>query len=338
MKAVGLYRYLPISHPEALLDLELPVPTPGPRDLLVSVKAVAVNPVDYKVRAPKDKVLEQAHVLGYDAAGVVEAVGSEVTLFQPGDRVYYAGDITRQGSNAEYQLVDERIAGSMPNSLNFAQASALPLTAITAWETFFERLHIDANGNDAGKTLLIIGGAGGVGSIGIQLAKRLAKLTVITTASRPESVAWCRELGADHVVDHNGDMVEQIRALGFDHVDYVACFNDIDQHFPAAATLIRPQGTIVAITENKRAIPFELLKTKSAALAWEFMFTRSMYQTPDMQQQHHLLNRVAELVDSGTLKTTVGDVLGSINAANLKRAHAALESGRVIGKLVLNGF
>lgn len=338
MKAVGFYRNHPITEAESLLDLEVPVPTPGPRDLLVAVKAVAVNPVDYKVRSRPTDELSVARVLGYDAAGIVEAVGSEVSLFQPGDRVYYAGDVTRQGSNAQYQLVDERIVGVMPNTLNFAQAAALPLTAITAWESFFERLHIDPNGKDAGKTLLIVGGAGGVGSIGIQLAKQLAKLQVVATASRPESEAWCRELGADHVINHHGDLIAQSKALGLDHYDFIACFNETDRYFPVLAKLIRPQGTIVTIVESKQPIEYELLKMKSAAIAWEFMFTRSMFTTPDMIEQHYLLNRIAELIDAGVLKTTVADVLGPINAHNLKRAHAALESGSVIGKLVLNGF
>ncbi|MFC4160779.1 zinc-binding alcohol dehydrogenase family protein [Chitinimonas lacunae] len=338
MKAVGLYRYLPIDHPEALLDLELPAPVPGPQDLLVRVEAVGVNPIDYKVRAPKDKQETTPRVLGWDAAGVVEQVGAEVTLFRPGDRVYYAGDITRAGSNAQLQLVDQRIAGAMPKTLDFARAAALPLTTITAWETFFERLGIDADGAHAGQTLLIIGGAGGVGSIGIQLAKRLAGLTVITTASRPESVAWCRELGADHVIDHRGELVAQLREIGLKHVDYIACFNDTDRHFRAMAELIRPQGKIASIVENVAPLPIELLKSKSATFVWEMMFTRSMFATPDMIEQHRLLTRVGQLIDDGRLRTTLAEVMGPINAANLRRAHAQLEDGHTIGKLVLQGF
>jgi len=338
MKVVGLSRYLPIDNPESLLDLDLPKPAPGPHDLLVAVKAIAVNPVDTKVRAPKDQVANPLRVLGWDAAGVVEAVGEAVTLFKPGDRVYYAGDVTRPGCNAEYQTVREEIVGRMPGSLSFAQAAALPLTTITAWEAFFDRLHISPDGKDAGKTLLIVGGAGGVGSIGIQLASRLAGLRVIATASRPESAEWCKSLGAEAVVDHRGDLVAEVRALGIRNLDYIACFNDTDQHFPAMAELIRPQGTIATIVENARPLPVELLKAKSAAIAWEFMFTRAMFSTPDMIEQHRLLTRVAELVDAGTLRTTIGEVLGKIDAANLKRAHALLEGGRVIGKLVLEGF
>jgi zinc-binding alcohol dehydrogenase family protein len=338
MKAVGLTRYLPIDNPESLLDLDLPKPVPGPHDLLVAVKAIAVNPVDTKVRAPKDQIANPPRVLGWDAAGVVEAVGEAVTLFKPGDQVYYAGDVTRPGCNAEYQTVREEIVGRMPGSLSFAQAAALPLTTITAWEAFFDRLRISAEGKDAGKTLLIVGGAGGVGSIGIQLASRIAGMRVIATASRPESADWCKSLGAEAVVDHRGDLVAQVRALGIKHLDYIACFNDTDQHFPAMAELIRPQGTIATIVENARPLPVELLKAKSGAFAWEFMFTRAMFSTPDMIEQHRLLTRVAELVDAGTLRTTVGEVLGKINATNLKRAHALLEGGRVIGKLVLEGF
>ena len=338
MKAVGLLKYLPIAHPDSLLDVELPKPQPRGRDLLVAVKAVAVNPVDTKVRAPKDRTEAAPRVLGWDAAGIVESVGSEATLFKPGDAVFYAGDITRQGSNSEFQLVDERIVGRKPASLGFAEAAALPLTAITAWEGLFERLHISPEGKDKGKRLLIVGGAGGVGSIAIQIAKRVAGLSVITTASRPETVAWCRELGADEVVDHRGDLLANLKAMGIEAVDYILCCNDTDQHFPALAKLIVPQGIICTIVENARPLPVELLKSKSAAFAWEFMFARSMFQTPDMIEQHRLLNQVAELIDAGTLRTTLKGVLGPINAATLKQAHAQLESGKAIGKLVLKGF
>jgi NADPH:quinone reductase len=337
MKAVALHQYLPIEHPESLLDLDLPEPQPGPRDLLVEIRAIAVNPVDTKVRAPKDKREEQPRILGWDAAGVVRAVGAEVSLFKPGDRVFYAGDITRPGCNAELQVVDERIVGRMPASLSFAEAAALPLTSITAWEALFDRLDIDPDGADAGQTLLIVGGAGGVGSIGIQLAKK-AGLKVIATASRPASRDWCKAHGADEVVDHFGDLKAQLAALGHAQVDHIACFNNTDLHFPALAELIRPQGTIVTIVENAKPLPVELLKSKSAAFAWEFMFTRAMFKTPDMIEQHHLLNRVADLIDAGTLRSTLGDAFGIINAANLKRAHAVLEAGHVVGKLVLEGF
>jgi NADPH:quinone reductase len=338
MKAVALYRYLPIDDPESLIDVELPKPVPTGRDILVKVEAVSVNPVDYKVRAPKATVESAPRVLGWDAAGVVEAVGPDATLFKPGDAVFYAGDITRAGSNSEYQLVDERIVGRKPATLDFAHAAALPLTAITAWEALFARLNVSPQGADAGKSVLIIGGAGGVGSIGIQLAKHVAKLTVIATASRPESSKWAQSLGADHVVNHYGDLPAQMKAIGFETVDYVLIFNDTDANFPAAAQVIKPQGGIATIVENDKPIPVELLKAKSAALHWEFMFTRSMFKTPDMIEQHKLLSEVARLVDEGTLRTTLGEVLGPINAGNVRRAHKLLEEGRAIGKLVLSGF
>ncbi|WP_035059402.1 zinc-binding alcohol dehydrogenase family protein [Andreprevotia chitinilytica] len=338
MKAVALTHYLPIDHPDALLDVDLPKPQATGRDLLVKIEAIAVNPVDYKVRSPKDKVETTPRVLGWDAAGVVEAVGPEVTLFKPGDAVFYAGDITRPGSNAEYQLVDERIVGHKPDSLNFADAAALPLTAITAWEALFDRLGISKTGADAGKTVLIIGGAGGVGSIAIQLAKELAGLKIITTASRPESREWVKQLGADATVDHTGDVVAQVRALGHQYVDYALCFNDTDAHFPALAELIAPQGMIATIVENTRPLRLDALKSKSAGFVWEFMFTRAMFQTPDMIEQHKLLNEIATLIDSGKIKTTVGAHYGVINAANLKHAHATLEAGKMIGKIVLAGF
>ena len=338
MKAIGLHRYLPVDHPEALLDVELPQPQASGRDLLVKVEAISVNPVDYKVRSPKDTVEKTPRVLGWDAAGTVVAVGPEVTLFKVGDPVFYAGSITRPGANSEYHLVDERIVGRKPASLDFAHAAALPLTAITAWEALFDRLGVSPQGGDEGRSVLIIGGAGGVGSIGIQLAKQLGKLKVIATASRPASAKWATELGADHIVDHFGDMAVQLKQLGIEQVDYVLIFNDTDTHFPAAAAVVKPQGGICTIVENNQPIAVELLKAKSAAFHWEFMFTRSMFGTPDMIEQHKLLTEVARLVDAGTLRTTVGENLGPINAENVRRAHRMLEEGRAIGKLVLTGF
>ena len=338
MKAVALTRYLPISNPESLIDIELDKPAPTGRDLLVKIEAISVNPVDTKVRAPKDKVEETPRVLGWDAAGVVEAVGPDATLFRPGDPVYYAGSVTRQGANSEFHLVDERIVGAKPKSLDFTHAAALPLTTITAWEALFERLGVSPQGADEGKSVLVIGGAGGVGSIGIQLAKKVAKLTVIATASRPESAKWATELGADHIVNHFDDIPKQLKAIGFENVDYVLIFNDTDKHFPAAAEVIKPQGGICTIVENSRPLQVELLKSKSAAFHWEFMFTRSMFGTPDMIEQHKLLSEVARLIDAGTLTTTLGRNLGKIDAANLREAHRLLEEGRSIGKLVLTGF
>ena len=338
MKAIALTRYLPISNPESLMDVEIDKPTPAGRDLLVKVEAIGVNPVDTKVRAPKDKVEETPRVLGWDASGVVEAVGPDVTLFKVGDLVFYAGSITRPGTNSEFHLVDERIVGVKPASLDFSHAAALPLTTITAWEALFDRLGVSAEGHDAGKSVLIVGGAGGVGSIGIQLAKKVAKLKVIATASRPESAKWATELGADHIVDHFGDMPKQLKDAGFEQVDYVLIFNDTDKHFPAAAAVIAPQGGICTIVENDKPIAVELLKAKSAAFHWEFMFTRSMFGTPDILEQHKLLTEVARLIDAGTIKTTLGRDLGKINATNLREAHRLLEEGRAIGKLVLTGF
>jgi NADPH:quinone reductase len=338
MKAVALTRYLPISNPESLIDIELDKPAPTGRDLLVKIEAISVNPVDTKVRAPKDKVEEAPRVLGWDAAGVVESVGPDATLFRPGDPVYYAGSVTRQGANSEFHLVDERIVGAKPKSLDFTHAAALPLTTITAWEALFERLGVSPQGADEGKSVLVIGGAGGVGSIGIQLAKKVAKLTVIATASRPESAKWATELGADHIVNHFDDIPKQLKAIGFENVDYVLIFNDTDKHFPAAAEVIKPQGSICSIVENSRPLEVELLKSKSAAFHWEFMFTRSMFGTPDMIEQHKLLSEVARLIDAGTLTTTLGRNLGKIDAANLREAHRLLEEGRSIGKLVLTGF
>lgn len=336
MKAVALTRYLPIADEQSFLDVDLPKPSPTGRDLLVEVRAVAVNPVDVKVRSPKDKVEEVPRVLGWDAAGIVAAVGPEVTLFRPGDAVYYAGDITRAGSNQQFQLVDERIVGRKPARLSFAEAAALPLTTITAYEALFDRLRIDRDGANAGDTILMIGGAGGVGSIAIQLAKR-AGLTVIATASRPETVAWVKDLGADHSVNHHGDMVAEVRALGLTHVDHIAIFNDM-RHWAAAVELIRPQGGIVTIDDTDLPMPMAGMKTKAASLHWEFMFTRSMHQTPDMIEQHRLLSFVADEVDAGRLGTTMSEVLSPINAANLRRAHGLIETGGAKGKIVLEGF
>lgn len=337
MKAVALTRYLPINDPQSLFDVELPKPAAKGHDLLVRVEAISVNPVDTKVRSPKAKVESAPKVLGWDAAGVVEAVGEEVTRFKPGDEVYYAGDITRAGSNAQFQLVDQRITGRKPRSLSFAQAAALPLTTITAWEALFERLRIDQQGGHRNRTLLIISGAGGVGSIGIQLAK-LAGLKVIATASRPETKKWVHDLGADHVVDHRQPLPAQLKALGFAGVDFIANFNNTDAYWRVMAELIRPQGGIVAIVENDGPLELGLLKSKSATFAWEFMFTRAMFQTPDMAKQSELLNETAALVDAGKIRTTLTETLSPINAANLRAAHARLESGRTIGKLVLAGW
>jgi len=334
MKAIGLTRYLPISDPESLTDVEIEKPSPSGNDLLVAVKAISVNPVDTKIRAPNPRVEESPRILGYDAAGVVETVGPDVTLFKPGDEVFYAGDITRPGSNAEYQLVDERIVGSKPETLDFAEAAALPLTAITAYEAFFDRLGIDPEGSNAGQTLLILGGAGGVGSIAIQLAK-IAGLTVIATASRPESIDWVRSLGADQIVSHAEPLRPQIEALGLKDVDFIAVFNDNGDNWDAVADLIRPQGAVVSIVGAPDQPSQGRLGSKSVTFAWELMFTRPRFKTPDMIEQHKLLNRVASWIDDGTIRTTVNRILRPITAENLRAAHEMIEAGHTVGKIVL---
>ncbi len=336
MKAVALTRYLPVENEDAFFDVELPRPQATARDILVQVKAISVNPVDTKVRAPKDTIEETPRVLGWDASGVVEAVGADVTLFNVGDEVYYAGDITRPGTNQEFHLVDERIVGRKPTSLSHAQAAALPLTTITAYESFFDRLGIDRDGADAGQSVLIIGAGGGVGSIGIQLAKA-AGLTVIATASRVETRNWVRELGADHVVNHREPMVAQVRELGFQHVDHVAIFNDMS-HWETAVELIRPQGGIVTIDNADLPMPMADMKTKAASVHWEFMFARPKYQTPDMIEQHNLLCHVADEIDAGRIRTTLNTVLSPINAENMRKAHRLIETGSTKGKVVVENF
>ena len=337
MKAVALESYLPIDDPKAFLDVDLPAPSAAGRDLLVAVKAVSVNPVDTKVRRSQpDTVENPPRVLGWDASGIVEAIGPDVTLFKPGDEVYYAGDITRSGSNAEFQLVDERIVGLMPRSLGFAEAAALPLTTITAYEAFFDRLGIDRDGADTGQSVFIIGAGGRVGSIAIQLAKA-AGLAVIATASRPETESWVKEIGADHVVNHRQPMVEQVRALGFHHVDHIAIFNDM-RHWDASVELIRPQGGTVSIDNVDVPMPMGGMKTKSVSLHWEFMFTRAMHQTPDMTEQHRLLTYVANEIDAGRIRTTLSEVLTPINATNIRAVHALIETGKAKGKIVVESF
>ena len=337
MKAIAFRTSLPITDADALIDVELPAPHAAGRDLLVEVRAISVNPVDVKVRkngAPADG---EQRVLGWDAAGVVKAVGPDVTLFKPGDEVWYAGSLVRPGTNSELHLVDERIVGHKPRSLDYAQAAALPLTSITAWELLFERLQVSRDKSVTGKSLLVIGAAGGVGSIMVQLARQLTGLTIIATASRPDTAEWVKQLGAHHVIDHSKPLNEEIARLGLPPVSYVASLNQTDSHWSAIAELVAPQGK-VALIDDPSAINVNLLKRKSVSLHWESMFTRSLFQTDDMQKQHQLLNDVAQLVDSGVIKTTLAERFGRINAANLKRAHALLESNRSRGKIVLEGF
>jgi NADPH2:quinone reductase len=372
MKAVGLYKYLPIQDPQSLVDLEIPKPnhpTNG-HDLLVAIKAISVNPVDTKVRRglissslPQHNGKHTPRILGWDAAGEVIEAGSGCTLFKRGDAVYYAGSISRPlGTNCEFHLVDERIVGRKPNSLSYEEAAAMPLTTITAWEALYDRLSLykDVSNNnkrrrgDHQSSLLIIGGAGGVGSIATQLAKNLVnqssslsssfssiyKTNVIATASRPESIKWCKRMGADYVVNHHKDLKSQIKeVVGIDYVDYILCLNDTDGHFENMKQLVTPQGKICSIVESKAPVDLGgLLRQKSATFVWELMFTRSLFQTPDMISQHYLLNTVADLIDNNKIKNTLTNVLSPINAENLRKAHGKLESGTTIGKIVLSGF
>ncbi|PNG30396.1 NADPH:quinone reductase [Pseudomonas protegens] len=337
MKAIAYYTSLPIDDPKSLQDIELPEPVAGPRDLLVEVKAISVNPVDTKVRQNVQPEGGAAKVLGWDVAGVVTAVGSEVSLFKVGDRVFYAGSIARAGGNSELHTVDERIVGHMPKSLGFAEAAALPLTAITAWELLFERLQISQDRSDQGQSLLIVGAAGGVGSILTQLARQLTGLKVIGSASREQTQAWVRELGAHSVVDHRQPLSAELKRIGINQVTHVASLTQTDTHLDELVEALAPQGKL-ALIDDPKSLDVTKLKRKSLSLHWEFMYTRSLFETADMQEQHVLLNKVAELIDAGTLKTTVGEHFGQINAANLRRAHALLESGTAKGKIVLEGF
>lgn len=399
MKAVGLYTCLPIEEPQSLLDLDIAQPnqpTDG-HDLLVGIRAISVNPVDTKVRRgliPSPPYITEQNeknmprILGWDAAGEVIEAGSDCTLFKKGDDVYYAGSISRPlGTNCEFHLVDERIVGRKPKSLSFEEAAAMPLTTITAWEALYDRLSLypdvvrgkasassklvmptDAPGissnnknrrNDLRSSILIIGGAGGVGSIAIQLAKNvvnqpsfasssstasssssLPEINVIATASRTESVEWCKRMGADYVVNHHKGLKSQIKeVIGIDYVDYILCLNDTDGHFETMRQLIAPQGKICSIVETKAPVNLGgVLQQKSATFVWELMFTRSLFQTPDMISQHHLLNKVADLIDNNKIESTLTCVLSPINAENLRNAHRKLESGETIGKIVLSGF
>ncbi|EPA94068.1 zinc-binding alcohol dehydrogenase family protein [Pseudomonas sp. G5(2012)] len=335
MKAITFTEHaLPIDNPQALIDINLPMPTPGPRDLLVEVRAVSVNPVDTKVRA--GTFTKEPKILGWDATGIVREVGSGVTLFQPGDEVFYAGSIARTGSYSEFHLVDERIVGSKPRSLSAADAAALPLTSITAWELLFDRLGV-VEGSGEGKCLLITGAAGGVGSMLVQLARQLTRLTVIGTASRQETADWVRQLGAHHVIDHSQPLLAQLQALDVPQIDYVASLTHTEQHFAQLIDVLKPQGRL-GVIDDPESLDVMPLKRKSLSLHWELMFTRSLYETPDMINQHHLLNRVSALIDQGVLQTTVGEHFGAINAANMRRAHALVESGKARGKIVLEGF
>jgi zinc-binding alcohol dehydrogenase family protein len=337
MKAVGYTKSLPIEAADALIDFETAKGEPSGHDIRVAVKAISANPVDTKVRKRAAPPAGETKILGFDAAGIVDAVGPEATLFKPGDEVFYAGSILRQGTNSEFHLVDARIVGRKPKTLSFAQAAALPLTSITAWELLFDRLGAVPGKTLDARTLLITGGAGGVGSILIQLARRLTGLTVVATATRPESQKWCLELGAHAVIDHGRPIKEQIEALKLPPVGLVASLTFTDQHYKAIAELMAPQGKF-GLIDDPAEFNVAVFKGKAVSIHWESMFTRSSFKTPDMIAQHHLLNDVADLIDKGVLRTTLGENFGIINAANLKRAHALLESGKSRGKIVLEGW
>ena len=342
MKAIGYIKNLPITDDASLTDIELEQPVATGQDLLVKVKAIAVNPVDYKIRQNVPSDNDQYKVIGWDAVGEVVATGEAVSQFKPGDQVYYAGDLNRQGCNAEYQLVDQRLVGHKPKSLSDADAAALPLTTITAWEMLFEHLAIEkvavGSGEKSNDVILVIGAAGGVGSILVQLAKTLTGATVIGTASRESSSSWIKELGADYVVDHTKPLAPQIEALNIAQVSHVASLNSTDSYFDTYVELLKPFGKIAMIDDPATPLDIMKMKPKSLSLHIEFMYARSMFEAEDMVEQSRLLSTVADLVDQGYIKTTVGKHLGLINAANLKAAHESLEAGRSIGKIVLEGF
>jgi len=343
MKAIGYLKSLPIEQAESLVDIEIATPEATGRDLLVKVAAISVNPVDTKVRMRAEPADENHKILGWDAVGEVVAVGDQTELFKVGDQVWYAGDITRSGSNTEYQLVDERIVGSKPKSLSNEEAAAMPLTAITAYELLFARLDFTPNqtNDEAGKpksSILIMGAAGGVGSILTQLAKQLTNATVIGTASRPESQQWVRDLGADHVINHHKPLVKQLNELGIESVTHVISLTHTQQHYDQLVAALAPQGKLALIDDPENGLDVTALKVKSLSLHWELMFSRSMFNTWDMQKQHDLLNHVSQLIDDGVIKTTLGENYGTINAENLKRAHAHIETNQAVGKVVLEGF
>jgi len=337
MRAIGFYSPQRIDAQDALVEIELPTPQLSEHDLLVRVQAISVNPVDVKLRASAHPPEGQARILGYDAVGIVEATGPGTRHFKKGDAVFYAGALDRPGTYAELHAVDERIVGRKPETLDAAHAAALPLTSLTAWELLFDRLKVPYGPQFSNHAILIINGAGGVGSILIQMARRLTGLTVVATASRMETIAWCREMGAHHVIDHHRSLEEGLKAIGIPEVRYVAGLSATDRHQESIIAVLAPQGALAMIDDPARfdIVPF---KSKSLSVHWELMFTRSLYNTADLGAQGRILNEVGSLVDAGVLRTTFREDYGPISAANLKRAHATLESGRSIGKIVLSGF
>jgi zinc-binding alcohol dehydrogenase family protein len=337
MKAVGYSKAGAVSDTKALEDIDIHVTAPQGRDIRVAVRAVSVNPVDTKIRRGAAPPPGEHRILGWDAAGVVEAVGPEARLFKPGDEVFYAGSIDRPGSNCELHVVDERIVGRKPASLGFAEAAALPLTAITAWEALFDRLNVTAPVPEGAGSILVIGGAGGVGSIAIQLLRQRTGLTIIASASRPETQAWAKDMGAHHVLDHSRPLDEEMRRLGLEAPGFVFSTTETDKHFDAITELMAPQGRFCLI-DDPPPLDIMKLKRKSLSLHWELMFTRPLYGTPDIEKQHDLLNHVSGMVEQGLIRSTMAAHFGAINAANLTRAHALIESGTARGKVVLEGF
>lgn len=336
MNAIGLQTSLPITESKSLISFETDFPVGKPNDIIVKITAVSMNPVDTKIRSnfAKETILETPRILGYDAVGTIVKIGDNVTMFKPGDRVYYAGDVSRSGSNAEYQVVDSRIVALAPVNLSDAEAAALPLTAITAWEALFDRLRIKNQNENKKKTLLIIGGAGGVGSIATQIAKQLTDLTVIATASRPETTEWVKQMGADHIANHH-NLEASVKSLGFDNVDYIFNTSDTMSHWDAMVELIAPQGMISCIVETHGNVDLGKLQSKSVGVIWEMMFTRPLYETDDILQQHHILKDIAKLVDDGRIQTTLKETLIGLNVETLKTAHKKIESGKTIGKIAI---
>jgi len=335
MKAIGFKQSLPITEADSFIAFETEKPTPTGYDLLVKISAISVNPVDFKIRqtAATDTILDTPKIIGWDAVGVVEAVGEKTSKFNIGDEVYYAGDITRSGSNAEFQLIDERIVGFKPKSLTITEAAAMPLTGLTAWESLFDRIKVNPE-TDKGKTVLVLAGAGGVGSIAIQLAKKVGNLTVIATASREDSIKWCKDLGADFVVNHH-NLKEELANIGHNEVDYILDFVDLEGYWETAAEIIKPQGHIVSITGSTKPLNLDILKLKSVTFSWELMYTRSMFNTNDIEQQHIILNKLGGLLDSGVIKNTLTTALKGFSVENLKEAHRLQETGKSIGKTVI---
>jgi len=341
MKAIGYLKSLDIVHQDSLIDIDQPTPKPAGLDLLVKIDAISVNPVDTKIRANVPPEDGSHKVMGWDAVGEVIEVGEQAQFYKKGDKVFYAGDLTRPGTNSEYHLVDERIVGLKPQSISNAEAAALPLTAITAWEMLFDRLGLERvtqSEKTDDEQILIVGAAGGVGSILVQLAAQLSNAVVIATASRPESQQWVKELGADYVIDHRKPLSAELKRIGIDSVTHVASLNATDQHYDEIVESLAPQGKFALIDDPQLPLDIKKLKMKSISLHWEFMYTRSMFNTDDIEKQRDLLNSVADLIDAGRIKTTLGEHYGLINAENLKQAHANIESGKAIGKVVLEGF